>query len=123
MNCVPEHISGLAEILVLDGTAGASGMAPPASTRISARMKCVRDSTQFIRLMCRGDDRCACQAQKEEEDGAGGFDADFGDAFGSGEGGDAFGDGGPRHLPCLDWTGLRVVPTLISEPRHKMTPS
>ena len=29
----------LAEILVLDGTAGAGRMAPPASTRISARLK------------------------------------------------------------------------------------
>ena len=29
----------LAEILVLAGTAGAGGMAPPASTRISARLK------------------------------------------------------------------------------------
>ena len=30
----------LAEILVLAGNAGAGGMAPPASTRISARLRC-----------------------------------------------------------------------------------
>ena len=33
-----------AEILVLTGTAGAGGMAPPASTRISARLECFRDT-------------------------------------------------------------------------------
>ena len=32
----------LAEILVLTGTAGAGGMAPPTSTMISTRMKCVQ---------------------------------------------------------------------------------
>ena len=32
----------LSEILVLSGNAGAGGIAPPASTRISTRMKCVQ---------------------------------------------------------------------------------
>ena len=36
----PEFI--VAEILVLDGTAGAGGMAPPANTRISTRLKRVQ---------------------------------------------------------------------------------
>ena len=34
VHCVPEQVS--AEILVLDGTAGAGRMAPPASTRVSS---------------------------------------------------------------------------------------
>ena len=33
----------LAEILVLAGTAGAGGMPPPTSARISARLKCVHE--------------------------------------------------------------------------------
>ena len=40
VNCVPEQVS--AEILVLPGTAGAGRMAPPTSTRISFRVKCVQ---------------------------------------------------------------------------------
>ena len=39
----------LAEILVLDGIAGAGRMAPPTSTRISARLECVHSGTQFTR--------------------------------------------------------------------------
>ena len=38
VNCLPNSFS-LAEILVLGGTAGASGMAPPTSARMSARLK------------------------------------------------------------------------------------
>ena len=37
---LPTRVS-LAEILVLDGAAGAGRMAPPASTGISAKLKCV----------------------------------------------------------------------------------
>ena len=43
----PTHFS-LAEILVLDGTTGAGGMAPPASTRISATMKCVQGHVSAV---------------------------------------------------------------------------
>ena len=39
----------LAEILVLAGTAGAGGMAPPPITRISARLKRVHGRVQFRR--------------------------------------------------------------------------
>ena len=39
VNYVPEHISSLAHILVLAIIAGAGGMVPPPSTRISVRMK------------------------------------------------------------------------------------
>ena len=47
-NCVPEHVSILAEILVLAGTAAAGRVAPPASTRISAMM-IMCSGTQFTR--------------------------------------------------------------------------
>ena len=40
----------LAEILVLVGTAGASGMTPPSSTRISARMKCVQEHSSPVNM-------------------------------------------------------------------------
>ena len=42
----PTH-SNLAEILELDGTAGAGGMAPPTSTRIYARLKRGGDLDSF----------------------------------------------------------------------------
>ena len=37
------HIHSLAEIMVLAGTAGAGRMAPPDSTRLSSRIKCVQE--------------------------------------------------------------------------------
>ena len=40
----------LAEILVLAGTAGAGGMAPPASTMISASMKCVQGHSSRVNV-------------------------------------------------------------------------
>ena len=49
MNCVPEHVSAW-EILVLAGTAGgmapAAAIAPPSSTRISARLIRVGNTVQ-----------------------------------------------------------------------------
>ena len=39
----------LAEILVL---AGASGMAPPANTRISAKLKCVQGHDLPVYILC-----------------------------------------------------------------------
>ena len=47
----------VADILVLAGTADAGGMAPPASTRISARPKCVQGvirRTQRYKPKCAG---------------------------------------------------------------------
>ena len=51
MNCVPASFT-LAEILVLAGTAGASGMAPPTSTRISARLKRVQEHNLRVNINC-----------------------------------------------------------------------
>ena len=44
--CFGTHVS-LAEIPVLVDAAGPGGMAPPASTRICARMKCVQLPYRF----------------------------------------------------------------------------
>ena len=40
----------LAEIVVLAGTAGAGGMTPPTSTRISARMKRVQEHSSPVNM-------------------------------------------------------------------------
>ena len=40
-----------AEILVLAGTTGAGGMAPPASARISAWMKCVQGHSSRVNML------------------------------------------------------------------------
>ena len=50
MTVFPAH-SSLAEILVLDGTAAAGRMAPPTSTRISARMKCVQGHSSPVNVL------------------------------------------------------------------------
>ena len=49
VNCVPEI--SLAEILVLAGTSGAGGMAPPTSNRISARMECVQGHVSLVGMV------------------------------------------------------------------------
>ena len=41
----------LAEILILAGPAGACGMAPPSSTRISARLNVFKNSREFMNEM------------------------------------------------------------------------
>ena len=43
----------LAEILVLAGTAGAGGMAPPTSTGISDRLKCVQGHSSAVNIALR----------------------------------------------------------------------
>ena len=45
----------LAEILVLAGTAGAGGMAPPTSTRISARMKSGQGHGSAVAMLAQED--------------------------------------------------------------------
>ena len=50
----PTHCS-LAEILVLAGAAGAGGMAPPANTRISARLKRVIGHSSPVNVVEVGD--------------------------------------------------------------------
>ena len=47
--CLRTYFS-LAEILVLAGTADAGGMAPPTSTRMSARLKCVQERSSPVHM-------------------------------------------------------------------------
>ena len=52
---------GLAEIMVLAGTAGAGRMAPSASTRISARLKFIQEHSSVVKLCAEFEiDSCAC---------------------------------------------------------------
>ena len=54
----------LAEILVVAGTAGAGGMAPPTSTRISARMKGFQGHSSPVNIhTTRGKARCSVYIQ------------------------------------------------------------
>ena len=56
----PRTRFSLAEILVLAGTAGAGRIVPPASTRISARMKWVQGPAQFTREHATRRRSCCC---------------------------------------------------------------
>ena len=49
----PTALFILAETLVRNGTSGAGRMAPPASTRSSARMKCVQEHSSAVNTRCR----------------------------------------------------------------------
>ena len=63
----PRTRFSLAEIPVRDGTAGGGRMTPPASTRISARMKCVQGHSSRVNTM----PAVPAQAGKRRHDGHG----------------------------------------------------
>ena len=63
MNCIPNTFS-LPEILVLAGTADADGMAPPTSTRISARLKRVQVHSSRVHTILRVGDAPVSVAAK-----------------------------------------------------------